>query len=393
MSPQYDAIVAGGGPAGLVSVLQLERIGWRALVIEADQLPRDRACGEGIMPTGIAELRTLGLELTGGMPLHGIAYRTGSGATARARFAEGPGRGILRTQLSAALFEKVRSRPRIEVLPGTRVIEIFCDDTGSRVLLDRGEQISSRLIVGADGLSSFTRRSSGLALPGRRFRRFGMRQHFLATPWDDCVQVYLREDVEAYVTPVDRDRIGVAFLWHADRLRPEPAGRRGFDSLLALFPLLKQELKSARSLDDTLAIGPLEQRTRSPVALRLALVGDASGYLDAITGEGLSLAFEQARVLAECLGDIDREVSRELEGALRLYRRRHRSLTRNYYRMTGALLRITRRPALYERLVRALQAAPDLFARLLSINMGTAAFSSIPPGAALRFVAAFLGLR
>ena len=148
-------------------------------------------------------------------------------------------------------------------------------------------------------------------------RRWGIRRHVLIAPWTDYVEVHWAHDAEAYVTPVADDCVGVAIL---------TSRRGGFDSHLDAFPSLKNRVDGSAHGTDR-AAGPLRQRVRSRTAGRVLLVGDAAGYVDALTGEGLGLAFGAAELLVDCVvadrpGDYDRE---------------WRRMTRRYRLLTAAL--------------------------------------------------------
>src|SRR5262249_13340647 len=130
----------------------------------------------------------------------------------------------------------------------------------------------------------------------------GVRRHFRLRPWSDLVEVHWADGVEAYVTPVGPDRVGVAFLWSA------AGGPRGdYEAFFARFPRLRAHLGPAAACPETAVrgAGPFDVRVESIARGRVLLVGDASGYLDAITGEGLSLAFASAAVLVEATAGDD----------------------------------------------------------------------------------------
>ncbi|MCC5691560.1 hypothetical protein, partial [Klebsiella pneumoniae] len=142
------------------------------------------------------------------------------------------------------------------------------------------------MLVAADGLHSPLRRAAGLDVESAGPRRFGLRQHFRVAPWGARVEVHFAGGVEAYVTPAGAQRVGVAFLWEDGAVE-----RVRFDALLARFPALAERLAGAAPDSAPRGAGPLLRRVRGRVADRFALVGDAAGYVDAVTGEGLSLAF------------------------------------------------------------------------------------------------------
>ncbi len=351
-----EVLIVGGGPAGLATAIAARAEGLDVLVVDRARPPIDKACGEGLMPDGLALLQELGVRLDRFHPFHGIRYLDGD-VVAEGRFPAGPGAGVRRLDLHRALVRRaeeagvrLRWRTRVEGFDG----EAVATDAGP---------ITARFVVGADGLRSRLRRWAGLAESpvDPRTGRFGVRRHFAVAPWSDCVEVYwgdtppggsggISTACEAYVTPVAGDEVGVAMLWSG--------WKSGFDGLLARFPRLAERLRDAPVVSRDRGAGPLRQRVRRVVRGRVALVGDASGYVDAITGEGLSLAFHQARALAVALR----------RGDLSTYARRHRRIGRLPDAMTGLLLWVEKRPALRRRLIRAFAREPDIFSRFLALH-------------------------
>ncbi len=356
-----DILIIGGGPAGLATAIAARQNGLGVVVLERAAPPIDKACGEGLMPDGLAVLRGLGVELGAESyrPFYGIRYVDGE-TVAEGRFAADPGiygAGVRRVRLHEALAERAAALG-IEVRWRTRVLDLR-PDSQSLVAETTAGALRVRFVVGADGLHSRVRRWAGLA--GRPARpwlaqqgRFGVRRHFTLAPWSDLVEVHWGEDCEAYVTPVSAEEVGVALLW---------SGRKaGFDQLLESFPVLASRLSGAPEISRDRGAGPLRQRVRAVARGRVALVGDASGYVDAITGEGLSLAFHQALALAEALR----------RGDLGHYVREHRRLGRFANVLTELLLIAERRPWLRRRVVRALARDGALFSRLLAVHAGVA---------------------
>lgn len=297
--PGIDALVVGAGPAGLATAIGLARRGARALVVEHRTPPLDKACGEGLMPAGVRLLGELGVDLArlGGAPLRGIRFLDGT-RVLEGEFATGPGLGVRRTALSAALLDAAK-RAGVEVRFGCSLKDWRADAEGVRATTSQGE-LRAGVLVGADGLGSRIRAQAGLAEPpvaraiGPR-RRWGLRRHYRVSPWSDCVEVYWGDGVEAYVTPVARDEVGIAFLW---------SGAGGdHAALLPRFPALAARLAGAESTSRVRGAGPFWQRARARTAPGIALVGDAAGYTDAVTGEGITLALRCADALAEVLAE------------------------------------------------------------------------------------------
>lgn len=333
-----DVIVVGAGPAGLATALGAARAGMDVLVFERRTSPIDKACGEGLMPSAVRALAALGVDPPG-FPLRGISYRRGS-TIAHAEFRSGPGRGVRRTALQGALREAVD-------LAGIPVKECrvngIAQDAGRVVVA--GE--SARYLVAADGLHSPIRTALGLDGPSASLHRWGLRQHFAIAPEDDFVEVNWSDHAEAYVTPVGPDTIGVSLL---------TARRGSFERHIAAFPSLAGRLALARPVSEVRGAGPLRQRVRGRVCGRVLLIGDAAGYVDALTGEGIAVSLACAAELVRCLL-ADRP--QDYEAAWRRVSRRSRLLTEG-------LLWARQRPGVPKAIVPVAARLPWLFSLIVN---------------------------
>ncbi|GAA2403756.1 NAD(P)/FAD-dependent oxidoreductase [Streptomyces glaucosporus] len=312
-----DLLVAGGGPAGLAAAVCGALAGMETVVVEPREAPVDKACGEGVMPGGVRDLRELGVDLgaAGGRELRGIRYTDGV-RSVQAAFRGGPGLGVRRTGLHRALWSRAVDLG-VRIVPG-RVGEVRQTDGA---VLAAGWR--ARWMIAADGLHSPVRRALGLQAPWRGARRYGLRRHYRVAPWTDFVEVHWSAHGEAYVTPVGEELVGIAVL---------SAERRRFDAHLACFPRLAPVL-SAPAAGPVRGAGPLRQRVRGRVAGRVLLAGDAAGYVDALTGEGIALAVASARAAVDCLA-AGRPAA--YEAAWRRLSRRHRLLTGALVRASGS---------------------------------------------------------
>ena len=332
-----DLLVAGGGPAGLATAIHAARAGLDVVVAEPRPGPVDKACGEGLMPGALLALERLGVTV-GGHPLSGIRYLD-ERCRAEALFTGRPGRGVRRTELHAALARRAEELG-VPVLP-LRVGEIRQD---GRTVTAAG--ITARYLAAADGLHSPIRRRLALDRPDPRPARYGLRRHFAVAPWTDCVEVHWAPGAEAYTTPLGPGLVGVAVL---------TAERGSFDSHLARFPQLVRRLP-ASAVTPVRGAGPLRQRVAARVSGRVLLVGDAAGYVDALTGEGVSLALAAAAELVRCVRE-DRPQA--YEPAWRRVSRRHRLLTES-------LLWAGQRPRLAARIVPTATRLPAVFSLLVN---------------------------
>ncbi|MGH3677197.1 MAG: NAD(P)/FAD-dependent oxidoreductase [Mycobacterium sp.] len=332
-----DLLVAGGGPAGLATAIHAARAGLEVVVVERRHGPVDKACGEGLMPHALRQLKVLGADPPG-MPFHGITYLDGQRrVTGRVR--SGPGRGVRRTCLHASLLDAATAA-------GVRIEHGEVGPLSQDATAVRCGDFRARYLAAADGLHSPIRAALGLARSSAGPRRWGIRRHHVMTPWTDCVEVYWSGDAEAYVTPVAEDCVGVAIL---------TTHRGGFSEHLEAFPALKARVDGHGHGPDR-AAGPLRQRVRSRTAGRVLLVGDAAGYVDALTGEGLGIAFSAAELLVNCVA----------AGRVGDYDRQWRRMSRRYRVLTAGVLQASA-SSLRSRIVPAANVFPGVFTS--AVNM------------------------
>ena len=367
-----DALIVGGGPVGLATAIALRAEGLAVTVLDARRPLIDKACGEGLMPDAVEWLERHGIERDRlrGVSLRGIRYLDGE-RVAEGAFDGGSGLGVRRTELHRALVATAESRG-IELEWGTRVTGLI----DGRLQTPSGRR-SAAWLVGADGLDSRIRRWSGLDREVRKKessrRRTGLRRHFRTAPWTDLVEVYWTNEREAYVTPVAEDEVGVAILQSG---QPLP-----FESALESFPRLIRKLGGAAPASRVRGGGPLDRRARDLVRANLALVGDAAGYRDAITGEGLALGFHLADALARAVAAQD----------LARYRSEARRLMRLPFALIGLLLFVERHPGLRRRLIDAFAGDSELFDRFLAVHARQRPPLSIGVGGAVRLAAGMVG--
>lgn len=363
VSAARDAVVVGGGPAGLAAAIALRLAGARVALVEPRQPPIDKACGEGLMPSALAALETLGVDLSArGRAFRGIRYVSES-TIAEADFPDrARGRSVRRTELHAALLARAEELD-VELRFGERAEALT-----PRGIVTQGGEIAARWVIGADGLRSKVRGWAGLAAPERRERRrFGVSRHLALAPPGEHVEVVFGDRAEAYVTAVGEGEVGVALLWSG------PA--RGFDDLLAtrFAPELAARFANAERLSDDRGAGPFRTRVRGLHAGNVLLIGDAAGYVDALTGEGMAIAFHEALALSRAL--VSDDAARYARASARL-RRVPEAVTR-------LALFMERRPALRRRVVAAFAADPALFSRVLgALGCGRTAGSVGGPGVA-----------
>ncbi|USQ77318.1 NAD(P)/FAD-dependent oxidoreductase [Ornithinimicrobium cryptoxanthini] len=340
-----DVVLIGGGPVGMTAALYAARAGLSVIVLEPRRSPVDKACGEGVMPGALVALHQLGVEPVG-FDFRGIRYTDGR-RSVTADFPGGPGRGVRRTELHQVLRAALDAAD-IRVLP-VAAVGVEQDSSSVRVTLaDSRRVLTASYVVAADGLHSPTRRWLGLEAPARGPRRHGLRRHFAVAPWIDRVEVHWAPAGEAYVTPVAEDTVGVALL----------TGNKGpFEEHLAQFPALAQRLVGVEPASSVLGAGPFAQRVTSRASGRVLLVGDAGGYVDALTGEGLAVGFAQAKMAVRAI----------LAGQPSAYPRLARQVTWRSTALTRGLLLATQPQWGRRATLRAAVALPGVFRGAVSV--------------------------
>lgn len=343
-----DILVVGGGPAGLAAAIAARLRGFSVTLVDHAFPPIDKACGEGIMPDGIAAARLLGLDLeSGAHPFRGIRFWHG-GRSVEADFPVGAGFGIRRTTLHHLMVRRA-AETGVRLQWGARVS--FSKDA----LLVDGAAAQAGWIVGADGGQSAVRSWAGLDEAVRDSRRFGFRRHYRIRPWCEYMELHWGDACQLYITPVGACEMCVVLISRDRRMRLEDALRQ--------FPRVAERLGGASGVSLERGGVSATRRLRGVCRGRVALVGDASGSVDAITGEGLCLLFQQAVAAAEAFAAND----------LSRYAAAHRRIGRRPRLMADLMLAMDGRARLRGLVMGALAAHPPLFAGMVRFHMGQTA--------------------
>ncbi len=294
MLKSTEVFVIGGGPAGLAAGIAARQCGLRVVVADASEPPIDKTCGEGLMPDGLLALQGLGITLkrSDGYPFRGVRFFS-SGVSADALFpSRGVGLAVRRTALHRIMADCAAGEG-VDLLWRTAVTGI----SGEEVQLGN-RTVRAKWIVGADGANSRVRRWAGLDVRVRTGLRYAFRQHYRVTPWSDHMEIYWGDRSQGYATAVSDEEVCVAVASHDAKLRVEQA--------LAALPELHARLRGAETVSAERGALTANRTLRRVYRRNVALIGDASGTVDAITGQGLGLSFRQAVALAQCLrsGDL-----------------------------------------------------------------------------------------
>jgi flavin-dependent dehydrogenase len=360
-STQPDVAIVGAGPAGLSCAIAAANQGLQVELIDAMQPGIDKACGEGLMPHSLAALAALGFDLNQDLNhietalFQGIRFiddhaSSTRAITTQATFPAAPGRGIRRTVLHQLLHDRAVSLG-VRFHWGNSVQSIH-PITGGHLILTNRQTLQARYLIGADGHQSRIATWAGLEKSSTHSRRIGLRQHYSISPWSDFVEVYWSNHGQAYVTPISSTEICVAFVSNTRFPTPTEA--------LKHFPTLSHRLAQARPSGTPRGSITLSRNLSRVVTGNIALIGDASGSVDAVTGEGMALCFRQASALALALKSNN----------LAAYQTAHRRIQRLPSLMSRSLLLMDRYPRLRNRTLNAFERTPRLFDRLLRVHIG-----------------------
>jgi menaquinone-9 beta-reductase len=339
--------VVGGGPAGIAAALAARRNGLTATVADSCPPAIDKPCGEGLMPDALEALGNLGVTIP---PLDAHRFRgirfVNSGTSVQATFPSGFGLGVRRTQLHRIMVEHAE-REGVRFLWHAPVTGLYADG-----VLVQGQLHAARWIVGADGGSSRVRRWAGLDVHRHEHRRFAFRRHYRVAKWPEVMELHWGGGCQLYVTPVGSSDVCVALVSRDPSLR--------LDQALLEFPEMAGRLQGAEHSSPERGAVSVTRKLARVCNARVALVGDASGGVDAVTGDGLCLAFRHAALLGRCMAG----------GSLAGYQSAHRTLGRQPELMSKLMLLLDQRSWLRDRVIRALASEPKIFARLLATHVG-----------------------
>lgn len=375
MSAARGVVVVGGGPAGAATSIFLRQLGHDVVLVDEARFPRDKVCGEAVSPEAWRLLAALDAEARIASrrpwPLRGMTLTAPDGTVFEGRYrgAPRPGFALRRRDLDHALLDAAR-HAGVEVREMTRVSGIVVENGVVAGVVAESQArtgvIRARLTVAADGRRSIVARHLGLLSEHASLRKFAVRGHWEGVAdLAEIGEMHVASGGYCGVAPLGAAEANVAFVLDQRDMREAAGDLTGFyRRALARWPQVAARLGEARLVDAPRAVGPLALEARRLFAPGALLVGDAGGFLDPFTGEGVTLALRTAEIAAPFADAYLRGADAE---SLRRYDRARAAATRDKFRVNRILLGIVAWPALANRVARKLKRRPDLADRLVGI--------------------------
>jgi flavin-dependent dehydrogenase len=340
-----DMLIVGGGPAGLATAIAAAQKGFRVAVVESRKPPINKPCGEGLLPEAVESLGRLGIHLDArlGHPFEGFRF-VDECHSASAPIPRGRALGLRRRLLHRMLVDRAE-RCGVDLNWGAHV-----SGFESRGAWVSGRFVPYRWLIGADGQNSIVRRFAGLGSLWTIERRFGFRRHYALPPWTNLVEVHWARRSQMVVTPTASDEICVSFFVDDSQMR--------IDRLLRQFPEIARKLRGVSGASTEAGSMIKFCRARGVVRRNIALVGDAGCTVDAVSGQGVSLAFQQAHLLVDALAAEN----------LASYQSAHDRLTLTAIRVTRLLLMMNSSQWLRRKVLRLFSMRPNLFAKMIAVH-------------------------
>jgi flavin-dependent dehydrogenase len=366
-----DAIVVGAGPAGSATALLLARGGRDVRIVERARFPRRKVCGEYLNAGTVDALARLGLlerVRAVAQPLQGVRIVAAGASPVALPFVH-PALACAREALDALLLDAALEAGA--TLEHGRVDDVIVERArcvGVRIRDEEGALVERRaaIVVGADGIGSTVARKLDLAKTPRRRARYAVGGHFTGFgELDGHVEMYVGSGDYVALNPLGEGRTNVMVVVGKERLARWAADvDAGLRDAAAALAHGVRTFAGVTRIGPRVSIGPLAHRVRRPIAPGAMLVGDAAGFLDPFTGQGVHLALTGAEQAAGAI----------LGGDLEGYARWRTDDERRRARLCAAVKLLVETPPLARHAAARLARLPDVGAALLDALAGT-----VPP--------------
>ncbi len=394
MASKHDIVIVGAGIAGSSSAIALAQEGYRILLLDRVLFPRYKPCGEGIMPEGVQILAELGLlpEILAhdGTKVRGLRYWNTQGVMAQADFPPSPdsisfGLVIQRYHLDNLMLKRAASFTNVTVRQGFRVTDVIQEDGGVKGISghavdtpNQREVFLAPLTIGADGRHSVFHASCELTKTVLRRKRFGVTGHLQGVEGTGpYIEVLPCQGGDIYVAPCAEGITLVAILLEARGMRffkGDLAAR--YVGFLRDVKGFRERITKSELVPPVAAVGPLGFTIEPCHRPGLLLIGDSAGFLDPITGEGMTLALKSVKAALPLIKEAFAVDSFDVALGQRYAQDRFRVIE-DVFRFTQFLLKLSKYRFIADRAIRRLSHDQQLFQKILGIITGSNRYSDI----------------
>ena len=387
-------MIVGAGIAGASSAIALAPAGYRILLLDRALFPRDKPCGEGIMPEGVQVLAELGvlpeILARGGVKVRGMRYWNRQGVLAQADFPPSPGGisfGLVmrRYHLDNLLLERAASFTSVTIRQGFRVTDVVQEDGGVKAVggyavdsPNQREVFHAPLTIGTDGRRSVFHAACGLTRNVLRRKRFGVTGHLQGVEGTGSyVEVLPCPGGEIYLAPGAEGISLVAILLEERAMhffKGDLAAR--YVGFLRDVKGFRERITKSELVPPVAAVGPLGFTIEPCYRPGLLLIGDSAGFLDPITGEGMTLALKSVKAAVPLIKEAFAGGRFDVALAQRYARDRFQAIE-DVFRFTQLLLSISRYGFIADRVIRRLSHDQRLFRKILGVLTGSHTYRDI----------------
>ncbi|WP_419172446.1 NAD(P)/FAD-dependent oxidoreductase [Halobacteriovorax sp.] len=312
----YDAIVIGAGPAGCIFSHLMAKQGNKILILERQSEIKRKVCGEYLCPEGVKSLRELDLNhvLSGFKHLNGMIIHSPKGRVLDTNFPASYGHSNYGVSVNREVFDNrllsQAMKSGAQVKMGTTVVEIKFNSSFWQIKTSDGGEFYCRLLIGADGRNSFVAKSLNLKLENEK-------KNIALHAWLPCERKLPRKgqmfifDEGCYigVDPINDKEVNISLVCQAKHIKKYGSANDTFEFYLnkikdQIGVSITKEIKVHTSF-------PIEHSVSDIIKTNVALIGDAAGFVDPITGEGIFNAIKTAHMLVQSLEDYPSLVSFE----------------------------------------------------------------------------------
>jgi flavin-dependent dehydrogenase len=377
----YDVIIIGAGPAGTSSALFLEKMGYCVAVLEQAKFPRDKVCGEFISPAADPILDELGvlesIEATSPCRLKGVAisaYEKNEVCIDYPPISNGSSPmtslSLKRLVFDQMMLDKVREKG-IEVREQHKVTDFIIDDgdiVGVKGLDENKTPftLKSKIVLDAGGRNSISLRRLNLLRPKKGAGKIALAAHWQGDnlPQDYC-HMHVSKPGYTGMAAVEKDVVNIVLVVDQNELKGKDL-HEFYVSTVLKNRKRREMLEDAEVMEQVRSVDSLAYSAKEIPCGGLLMVGDASGFIDPFTGEGIYLSLRSAQLASEVIGEAFAEKRFSLNH-LSIYEKRREAEFKKKFVLSRILQKLIYNPPLCKAVTKMLRENPQLAETLVGV--------------------------